>query len=385
MYPLWEVSGLESLSLLGAAWVDKSNAQHIIRMLQRSPDIEFLEVPTELRGFSTCRFPRLKRLKLSMVSGAVTPTTTTAPNTLTSSQPTDSPLTAFLEAHPTIEELNWSPLGALTLAPGALPALKRLKGPRQIMHALEDPASSSVPASPPPSQPRDEPESEGGSMRRPIEALDIWGLAASRLATSRTLDPSALRSLRLEHVGPLESIYALAARFTGITWLSMPAHHLTLGDMYPALIRLVSGFSPFVCPADWLDLLPRFPLLEVFRGPGIWESVGGGGSPGANDRMHGAILELVARCPRLRRLDHWQVYEKRRGVKVVRIYREGAGGGDGERVWYEVGKPRARWVVFRFCLTFWGGVVLTLLVFVGTCLMRWRGRLISMWSRGRLL
>ncbi|GLB43229.1 hypothetical protein LshimejAT787_1301300 [Lyophyllum shimeji] len=336
-YPVWEMKGLEELSLYGTGWIAKSNWSHLLRMLQRSPDLEFLEIPFEFHPLAHLRFQRLKRLKLPMVSGSFTHVHTDLP-----AQAQRGALAAFLEAHPTIEELYWHDLGDFTLPPTALPALRRLKSTIQLWKALEVPSSSGP---------------------RPIEALDVWGLPAECIAQSKRLDHARLRMVKLTHSDPFEQVRALAERFSGITWLAVPPR--PLNNAYRQRVEEDASEAAGVVDVEleaWLDLLPRFPKLEVFRGSGIWQAVGdsgngsiyrsgiangwaGGDGDATKERMHRAILELVRRCPRLRQLDHCQVDQNRSRVKVVRIFREVEVDREGEmeeRVWYEVQKPCVR-------------------------------------------
>lgn len=112
----------------------------------------------------------------------------------------------------------------------------------------------------------------------------------------------------------------------------------------------------------WVDLLSRFPNLEVFRGGGLWLAVGG-----RKDQMHLAIMELVQRCTKLRQIDHCDYYAQRNDWKRIVIIREGLGGGD---VRYEVRKPPPRYV---HSMSFSGNCLHH--IFSGTGSMLWTGRL----------
>lgn len=82
---------------------------------------------------------------------------------------------------------------------------------------------------------------------------------------------------------------------------------------------------------DWLDLLPRFTKLEVFRGQGLWAAV-----TLNMQRMHGVIMQLVQLCPNLRQLDHCGHNQARQDWNRITIIREGP---EGENVRYRV-RPR---------------------------------------------
>jgi len=88
----------------------------------------------------------------------------------------------------------------------------------------------------------------------------------------------------------------------------------------------------------WLRFLSSLPALEVFRGPAIWAAVDNN-----MDRMHNAIMKLVATCPRLEQLDHRSIYPKRRKYKRIVIIKEEKE--DGLHVRYEVTKPPSRYVL----------------------------------------
>ncbi|KAF5385798.1 hypothetical protein D9615_002199 [Tricholomella constricta] len=282
-YPVWQMSGLKSLSLLGAGWVINSNAPYVVSMLQQSPDIEFLEVPMELCGLELCHFPRLKKLRVAMVAGV-------------SGTWSDEAMTAFLENHPTLEELHWLPIDSIRFSSTALPSLKRLRADRRVFDALEE-----------------------TEVVRRIECLDIFPCAffPGDIAGMRNIDPSFLRRLRFCVVNR-DTLYAIAERFTGITWLSLPKVHF---------IGIPIELS------DWLDILSRFPNLEVFRGDVLWSAV-----EYNKERMHEVIWELINRCPKLQELDHCKYYQKRSAYNVIKIIREENEEGI-LRVRYEVRKP----------------------------------------------
>jgi hypothetical protein len=81
---------------------------------------------------------------------------------------------------------------------------------------------------------------------------------------------------------------------------------------------------------DWLDLLPRFTKLEVFRGQGLWAAV-----TLNMQRMHGVIMQLVQLCPNLRQLDHSGHNQARQDWNRITIIREGL---EGANVRYRVSR-----------------------------------------------
>ncbi|TFK23210.1 hypothetical protein FA15DRAFT_670710 [Coprinopsis marcescibilis] len=131
-YPLWLLSNLTSLCISGDAWLKTSNALPICIMLTRSPNLEYLEIPLEFKQLHSLHFPRLKKVKLQLQSGATTSV--------------DNSSARFLENNPTIEELSWYPIGVPLMNPGSLPNLKHLKTNMQVIEGLA--SDEQVPVSP---------------------------------------------------------------------------------------------------------------------------------------------------------------------------------------------------------------------------------------------
>ncbi|EDR05232.1 uncharacterized protein LACBIDRAFT_329924 [Laccaria bicolor S238N-H82] len=314
-YPLWNISNLTALCLLGDAWVKSGNAAHVSHMFELSPGLEYLEIPLEFHNLAKCRFPCLKKLKLSLQSGA------------TSS--IDESRARFLENHPTIEELTWFPIGIPNLAPGSLPILKRLRTSLQVVIALDQlsqdhviPVEKLVDQVSPQRLTLPMPTPDPPVLC-PLECLDVRSVDAQTLASFKTFDRMSLRRLRLHMLGDLHSIHQLAEFFPNITWLSLPAVHLPKDAIHPA-------------NEEWFSILSLFPNLEVFRGRGLWTAV-----DSKKEKMPTAIMQLVQLCPKLRELDHCDFYEKHFAWRRIAIIREGE---FGERVRYEVRKPPAKGV-----------------------------------------
>ncbi|KAH0582398.1 hypothetical protein H2248_010342 [Termitomyces sp. 'cryptogamus'] len=296
-YPLWTINNLESLCLLGAVWANKSNSAHIIRFIQRSPNIKHLEVPMELDGLGTCHLPCLRRVGLPLTLGAIA---TSLHGAITNS------VIRFLQCNSNIEVLNWNTVASYLLPPDALPNLRCLSSNSGIVAGLE----------------------MSESTRRPIECLDLWDADADRLTELQNFDSSTLRKLKIANVRSLESLHIIAQKFAGITWLWLPGKYMQNCSNRWILVE-------YELP-QLLDILSSFRNLEVFRGPALWEAVGGDSK---KEQMHIAIIDLIERCPRLRQLDHCSSYEKRKAVKLIKIHRKKGMNGELERVWYEVQRP----------------------------------------------
>ncbi|KAF8159886.1 hypothetical protein B0H34DRAFT_655070 [Crassisporium funariophilum] len=320
-YPLWKVANLTSLCMNGESWAKLANSKHLCRLLARSPNLEYLEVPLEFHHLAECRLPKLKKLKLSMQAGAT--------------MGIDNSRARFLENHPSIEELSWFPIGMPYLSPDCLPNLKTLHTNRQFIVALNDPekASSSITSLTPPSTPVTAahcpapapapllPAAATPQILRPIESLDVYSLDAQTLVELKCLNRTSLRKLKLHSFGNMDTLREVAEYFPNIEWLSLPSHHLPTDSVHPISLS----------KEKLLDILPHFPNLQVFRGDSLWASV-----TFDKQSMHEIIMALVQSCPRLRELDHCDYFEKHAAYKRVAIKRE-----DAEKP-YSVMRPRHR-------------------------------------------
>jgi hypothetical protein len=145
---------------------------------------QHLEFAMEFPRLKDLRFRRLKRLKLPLQSGGTISL--------------DASSTAFLEHHPTLEELNWFPIGQINFSSCILPSLKRLQSDIQVIDALEK-----------------------TGLSRSIECLSIRSLNPQRLIDMKHVDHTSLRKLSIPRIPSLEYIPHLGESFSGITWLSI--------------------------------------------------------------------------------------------------------------------------------------------------------------------
>ncbi|TFK59645.1 hypothetical protein BDN72DRAFT_822099 [Pluteus cervinus] len=366
VYPIWKTENLKAITLMGDAWIRRDNGNHMINWLHKSPNLEYLELPMEFPNLASLHLPNLKRVKLLLYSG-------TLPGI-------DHSRSEFLENHPLIEDLCWYPIGSLSLSSSCLPNLKRLRGGRQVIEALEEShgqqAEEVVPPRTPPTKANSEleqpsvidvnspssPSSSGSSSvfsspttrtststapspftsshittahvsapggddaqeeqmipypfplnpvptvkKRQIKFLDINSLNPTKLAALTCIDPLSLKGLRLSTFGELDSVHKLAEMFPNIEWLQAPQVHL----------RQEVGHPTSLSVEEWLDLLPRFRNLQVFRGEGLWSAVNRD-----KNAMHQVIMQLVQICPRLRELDHCDWYDKFRAYRRIVIERQ---------------------------------------------------------------
>jgi hypothetical protein len=159
----------------------------------------------------------------------------------------DNSRARFLQNHPTIEELNWLPVGMPSLGPDCLPNLRILRTNRQFIVSLDDPESVSTPTgllSPPCSPVTAAPASvlptAVPQKLRPIESLDVYSLDARALLELRCVHRKTLRKLKLHALGDLSILHELAAQFPNIEWLYLPTCHLPSNAIHPVPITKVS-------------------------------------------------------------------------------------------------------------------------------------------------
>jgi hypothetical protein len=251
----------------------------------------------------------------------------------------DNSRARFLQNHPTIEELNWLPVGMPNLGPDCLPNLRILCTNRQFMVSLDDPEAVSPPiglltppcspvtAAPVTAAPEPvlvEPTTAAPQKPRPIESLDVYCLDAQTLLELRCVQKKTLRKLKLHSFGDMSILHQLAAHFPNIEWLCLPSFHLPTDAIHPVPIT----------KDDWLELLPRFPNLQVFRGDGLWQAV-----KGKRQQLHEMLREIMLTCPHLRELDHCDFYDKHQAYKRITFKREGE---EGEKISYTITKPPPR-------------------------------------------
>ncbi len=225
----------------------------------------------EFTRLANCRLPRLKRLRLTLTAG--------------SPAHIDRIHVQFLSHHQTIQDLVWFPIGNdLALPPGFLPNLKRLNTDVSLTEALYA---------------NDMPDP---TIRRSIECLNIRTIPPSLMHVLEQTphdDRASLRTLlihALHHDDRLEQIPVL---FPNIVHLRFPTS-ITGSRHYERYLFTMDG---------WLQLLPQFRHLQVFRGAGIWETLRQS-SQGVMDYSQ-AMASIARACPKLKQMDHVTVDEER--------------------------------------------------------------------------
>ncbi|KAF9054739.1 hypothetical protein BJ165DRAFT_1337758 [Panaeolus papilionaceus] len=319
-YPGWRLSNLTSLSLTGKAFAKTSNSKHISRLLSQSPNLESLEAPVEFQHLVDCKLPKLKRLKLSMVSGLLSGM--------------DTSRAIFLQAHPSIEELHWLPTGQVILAPGSLPNLRIVKSNRQLMEALEatevmtpcplTPPSTPVASSAPSLEDQPTLVEKPLPVLRQIECMDITNMTAQSLLDAKCLDRAALRRLTIGSFDDISTLHEVAEAFPNIEWISLPPVHLPSDSTHPEVVKR----------DGWVEIFSKFPKLKIIRGAGIWACVGYD-----KQAMHEMIGDLIQVCPNLSELDHSHYSTRAQATRRIVIKRSGE---HGEMVTYGVHAPHIR-------------------------------------------
>ncbi|KAF8889261.1 hypothetical protein BD779DRAFT_1520651 [Infundibulicybe gibba] len=181
-YPVWRISKLKALCLLGDAWLLPANSDHVYQMLKRSSELESLELPMEFSRLGECKFPRLKQLRLPLQSGA---------------RPTiDDTLARFLERHPSIEDLYWIPIGHFRYPRAPFPT-----------------SSGSVPT-------------------------EASSTTAESLLSLKGFDHKSLRKLKIHSFGDVSYVQQIGETYPNIDWLYLPNYHLPADQTHPIGIHI---------------------------------------------------------------------------------------------------------------------------------------------------
>ena len=265
----------------------------------------------EFPRLANCRLPRLKRLRLTLTAGA--------PAHI------DRIHIEFLSHHPTIQDLVWFPIGNdLTLPPGFLPNLKRLSTDVSLTEALYA---------------NDMPDP---TIRRTIECLNIRTIPPSLMHVLEQTphdDRASLRTLLIHALHRDDRLEQIPILFPNIAHLRFPTS-VTGSRHHERYFFTMDG---------WLQLLPQFRHLQVFKGTGIWETLRQS-SQGVMDYTQ-AMASIARACPKLRQMDHVTVDEERGDHMRLVVGRQlgGAinGNGNGEsatdgevRIKYHLQRPK---------------------------------------------
>ena len=204
-------------------------------------DHQHLEIPLEFSHLHRLSFPSLKVLRLQLLTGA--------------SASLDFTRSQFIEQHFTLEHLCWFPLALPSLTHEALPNLKSLSTTRHVVECLASVAP--LPPTPSslsfavfqnfPSTTEDPRETSSvlpvpsGSIKRPIECLDIRSLDARSLLDLHQyfLDSTKLRKLKLHAFYDVSDVCQVGDTFPEIIWLWLPNSYLPSGAAHPKAIELV--------------------------------------------------------------------------------------------------------------------------------------------------
>jgi hypothetical protein len=141
----------------------------------------------EFSGLADCHFPCLRKLVLTLQSGATSRI--------------DASRARFIEAHPTIEELQWIPISPVTLAPGSLPVLKRLRTTTRLAISIL---------------------SDKVNTPRSLECIYDLFLSSEIISELEGVDGRNIRELSISQLDDLSSISKLADLFPSLTSLALP-------------------------------------------------------------------------------------------------------------------------------------------------------------------
>lgn len=101
--------------------------------------------------------------------------------------------------------------------------------------------------------------SPSGSIRRPIECLDVRSLDARSLIDFHRhfMDSMALRKLKLHTFHDVVDVCQVGDTFPGIRWLWLPSVHLPSGSAHPKQVEMVLE-SPFLLTNRYVILKKIF-------------------------------------------------------------------------------------------------------------------------------
>lgn len=273
---------------------------------------------------------------------------------------------SFLLAHGNIEVLNldvtFRSHGKVVLLPNTLPKLRELKAHREVVCAiLESPCFDTV---------LGEAESDEHCVIRPIETIKGVRLSGSIANTSHIVSDNRLLSLlhmhgatlkRLELTGwsELEEIRRLGDCLPNIVWLDVGRND---SGRRPTPIPTIASKTPVGNVIEWATILSSFPHLTTFHGVKFFYEVSVSVPTHENVSSIGITLSsastlsladrsrirkndesaslLAWKCPRLRRVDHWD----ETGGKVIVLVRESE---RDRTVGDKEAREKARWEVRR--------------------------------------
>ncbi|KAH9930422.1 uncharacterized protein BXZ73DRAFT_90263 [Epithele typhae] len=248
---------------------------------------------------------------------------------------------AFLAAHPALEVLhldiafgqapanaNAGPDGGaaarLKLPVGSLPRLKELKAPRDVAAAVLSCPLTCDPEGP----------------TRPLETVKgvrLTGPARDRpFLDALRVHGQSVRRVELAGWNDLEDVRRLAECVPKLTWLDVGRRGPAQAQTGAAGASVgVKAAHVVANAAEWTTVLQQIPELTTLHGVRFFHAVAhtDAAAPGlslsdrSRTRKNDEVASVLAwRCPRLRRLDHW---EDGAGRVVVLVR-------DAERVRYEV-------------------------------------------------
>ncbi|KAF8154244.1 hypothetical protein B0H34DRAFT_800116 [Crassisporium funariophilum] len=259
-YSLYKIRNLRKLVLKSMVWAYRE----VMTMLKNSPGLEELTISYKpsAPAFASCRFPSLRKLHLWPEFDA-----SVAGDNLLS---TDDTVLAFINSHPSIQDLRWYPVDqGLPLPLGFLPSLKRIQTHHRLATLLlRDKTLLS---------------------ERAMESISQISLGFNTMQLLGMINGSQLQELYIWRFENLESISRIAVLFPTIKVLGIP----TFG--------IPSASEDDYTIDDCIDCLAQFPALESLFDTSFWLVI----QNLKEERKLEVVKKLVSRCPRLKRINHW--------------------------------------------------------------------------------
>lgn len=209
--------------------------------------MKYLKLPMEFTEIQNYNLPRLKKLSVKMQYGS------------TNTNLDDSHV-RFLENHPSIEDLDWTPIRNPKTPMDLLPNLRSLRSSTQFAMSLSYPPLEALPSTSayglmtPPSTPvanatpvaavpevTEEQNAPQPQIQRSIENLDLYGLTPQALLDLKCIDRLALRRLKIHSFGEGEfsALNDVAKKFPNIEWISLPSYYLPRHGPHPLPVSRV--------------------------------------------------------------------------------------------------------------------------------------------------
>ncbi|KLO11386.1 hypothetical protein SCHPADRAFT_876960 [Schizopora paradoxa] len=353
----------------GFGQVKKPELTDVVEILHSCPNLEELNLKyTPFKGapslhvdslFQFGRWPFLRALYLT--------------NVACSTEGLDA-AGSFLASHDGLEVLHLNEFSsrAFDLSPGALPRLRELRSTKDFASRI-----MACPLS------ADDTNNAGSRPLETLEGMRLTGPGCDTFLDGLRKHP--VKKLVLAGYGECEDVRKLVECVPQVTYLDMGRKTTTplgtgAGSAAPGKTNSAAGTSATIGTIsisnvnEWLDLLAPLPNLVTFHGvrffyavsenvlstssssngscantiPGTSISAASNASDRSRLRKNDEIASLLAwKCPKLRRVDHWEDVRQGEVGKVIVLSRDGTSGAGGGRESSE----KVKWEVRRVLRT----------------------------------